>query len=273
MAKNPIEIELPAERLKDIIHLVRSYSDKMEVSSWDFTSDGLLIYSGDKDAVSLLVVAVGPEWFKKYKVPELVELELDKDELDNIHKICREAEDTMIQMHMTESKGGFTFKYNNITKKTRIANNEDRTHKNYAPAKNVYPKSAMIGQLEISELKLFLRASATWKGEAERITKIVKNANGNLEMVTEIREGIDEVVFDLTGMDKKYRGETLEMLLQSSKLNATIKNVAPMTDKITLRGNTDFPLIMMAEDQDPNEIDFEEDFNFWYLLAPRIESE
>jgi len=276
--KNPIEFELPVEKMKQLIHLMRSYSEKMETTSWDFHPEGLLIYSGDSDAVSLIVISAGPEFFKDYKVQEPVELQIDADVLDDIGALLSAAGNTMISVHMTNKLTWFTFKYDNITRKIKIPpwdEEEGRTHQNYDAALSVYPKGKNIGYLKIEELKMFLKASATWKGESDRITMITKRkSDGKLQMITELNPGLDEVVFDLTEMKRKYKEETLEVLLQSSRLNSAIKNITPFTKDIILRGGTDFPLMLMSTDQNPETaLDFKEDFNFWYLIAPRIEGD
>ncbi|MHA2022644.1 MAG: hypothetical protein ACTSWQ_03175 [Candidatus Thorarchaeota archaeon] len=276
--KNPIQFELPAEKMKHLVHLMRSYSVNMETTSWDFHQKGLLIYSGDSDAVSLLVISAGPEFFKDYEVQEPVELQIDADVLDDIGTLLSAAGNTMISIYMTSKLTWFTFKYDNITRKIKIPpwdEEEGRTHQNYDAALNVYPNGKNIGSLKIEELKMFLKASATWKGESDRITMITKRkSDGKLQMITELKPDLDEVVFDLTEMKKKYKEDTLEILLQSSRLNSAIKNIAPFTKDIILRGGTNFPLMLMSTDQNPNTAeDFKEDFNFWYLIAPRIESE
>jgi len=48
----------------------------------------------------------------------------------------------------------------------------------------------------------------------------------------------------------------------------------PLTEELVLRGNTDYPMMIMAKNADPKDrLDFKEDINWWFMIAPRIESE
>ncbi|RLI55236.1 MAG: hypothetical protein DRP09_10500 [Candidatus Thorarchaeota archaeon] len=279
--KKPIEFEIEARKMNDLISLVKNFSDMTGATSWDFLKDGLIIHAGDSDYVSLLLVSMNKNQFESYKISEdRIELQITIEELEEIKTICKAAKDsksdteTLIKFTLSEQRDKFTTRYNNITRRPKLSSDHStRENTNYKTATKVYPKSETIGELEIVDLKLFMRASATWSGESDRVTRITKLEN-SMEMKTEIEHGRDEVVLDLSKIEKKFKGKKLSMMLQSKKLNMLIKNATRFTEKITLRGATDFPLIIMAKDRDPAKADkFQEDFNFWYLLAPRIESE
>lgn len=272
-SENVLEISIEGLKLKSLINLVKRYASDMESSTWNFQKGGIHISSVNKEKVSMIIVSVGKGFFESYKAPETTILGLDVVSLENLKTICRDAGNEVLSIRMGQDRAKFLFKYGNINRKMNNPDDEKPSIKKET-IKNIYDGSKVIGDCKLEDLQLFIQASATWKGDAERVTRFTKNKK-TFEVSTDLEEKIDCVTLDLNEtLSKKTKEDALNILVMSQSLNNAVKQMKPLTENITLRGKTDYPLLIMAIDRDPDEsLEFKDDLNWWYLLAPRIESE
>jgi len=271
--KEILHITTTGDRMKALICLVKRYSDSMADSGWTFHKKGIQIHSVDAGFVCMLEVTVGKDFFESYKSTKEFELGLEVNDLEKLREICALAGEQELTIRITENMDKFLLKYGNVNRNMDIPRNEITKAKGDSLT-NVYNNSKVIGKIKMEEMRLFLRASATWDGDSERISTVEKKGK-SFEMSTQIEEKLDEVVLDLNkAMDNKFKDKTLKILLLSKNLNTALKQMTPLTSSIVMRGNTDFPMMIMAKDRDPEDrLDFKEEINWWFMLAPRIESD
>lgn len=271
---NLLEMVATGERYGALIDLVKKYSRTMNRSEWFFSKKGLRIMSVDKTSASMICAAVGKDFFESYAVDKEFVIIMDDQELEKLKGTCRDAGIQELSIRIGDPISNFKMKYGNINKTMKVPVDESEPKIKIETVKKVYKGSKPIGETNIEEMKLFIQASATWKGESNRVSKITKNKS-RFEITTEIVPKHDYVILDLNkALENKTKEKTLNMLFVSESINNGIKQMMKLTDRIALRGNTDYPLIIMAKDQDPADLDdFSEKINWWFMIAPLIESE
>ncbi len=270
---NILEIEITGDRMHRLLALIKNYSDAMGKSDWDFYKNGIGMYAIDQGYVSMIQVAAGKEYFEKFKVKKEFFMGMTEEIISKLMGICRDAKEKQMWLRIPENMDQLKIKYGNVNRKIGLSFTERAFTKPKTTTK-IYKNSKTIGTLKLEELQMFMRASATWTGDADRHLTITKNKK-RFEIVTAIKEKQDEVILNLDKiMKKKFKDDKLNIILICKNINIVIKQMDRLTDEITLRGNTDYPIIIMNHDQNPEKFkDFKHELNFWYMIAPRIESD
>lgn len=271
--KNILEIEITGNQMHRLLALIKTYSDAMEDSDWDFYKNGINMYSMDLEYVSAIQVAVGKEYFEKFKVKKEFFMGLNKDTISKIMGICRDAKENQMWLRIPDDMEQLKIKYGNVNRKIGLSFTE-RTYAKPEEITKIYKNSKTIGTLKVEELRMFLKASATWTGDADRAMTITKNKK-NFEIVTAIEDKLDDVILNLDKITKKkFKDDKLKLILICKNINTVIKQMDRLTDEVTLRGESDYPMIIMNHDQNPEKFkDFKHKLNFWYMIAPRIKSD
>jgi len=204
-SKDVLNIVTTGEKLGNLIKLVKRYSDAMGDSSWRFYKKGIQIHSIDAAFVCMLEVAVGKGYFTKYTAAKEFKIAIGEYDLETLREICALAGDEELTLRIPDNMNNFLMKYGNVNRKMKVPTEEAQEAKGDTIT-NVYKGTKIIGNINMEELRLFLKASATWKGDSERIC-IVEKKGSAFEMKTVIDDKMDEVILDLNkSLKNKLQG-------------------------------------------------------------------
>lgn len=143
----------------------------------------------------------------------------------------------------------------------------------------MYDNLDKIGEMneeQFTELLNYMRATYSFENKErrdnDRVIKIIKNEE-RFEIESEIETG-DDVIMNLGKILTKKTEESLNILLMSKTLYKGLNCISKLSTSIVLTGKTDNPVIVSATGESPEDAGkFKEPINFWYVIAPRIESE
>lgn len=142
----------------------------------------------------------------------------------------------------------------------------------------MYNNMTKIGELnekQFQELLNYMKATYSFESDdkmRDRVIKIIKNEE-KFEVESEIEIG-DDITMNLGKIITKKTKDDLKIWLLSKTLYKGLNCISKLSTSIVLTGKTDNPAIVSADGSSPEDAGkFKEPINFWYVIAPRIESD